>query len=513
METKGKKVKNKQVYLNLISSVLSMIVSLGISFFLTPYIVGKIGSDAYGFVGLANNFRQYASIVTAALNSMAGRYIAVSFHKKDIDSAAKYISSVFVANIVLACIISCIFGWLVVNLNQVVQISDAILPDVRLLWSFIFISFSITLIESAFSCATFTKNRLDISSKINIGIHFLRMILLVSLFGLFKPSVWYLGFTTFICSLVSCGLKYGIFKRLLPEIQIKWEYVEIKKIRTLISSGVWNSISELSSILLEELDLLITNLFVSAACMGVVSVAKSLPSQLLSFFVLFGNAYSPQITLNYAQNKFEEVKEDVISAIRMVSFFSSIPMVCLYIYGKDFFQLWMPSIDTNQLFIICVLACLEFPLVVPLEPIWKVFVAANKTKQTAFVAIITAIASVSLTFLLLSMAQTDLQKMCVVVGVSSCIGLLRGGLFLPLYGAHCIHAKWTTFYTVLIKNVICIVVGCLLAFGLHKIFIVQSWLSLISSIFVVIIVMCFINTFFLLTKKEREVLIKKMRRI
>ena len=39
--------------INLISSIVVFIVSMGINFFLTPYILKSLGNEAYGFVGLA----------------------------------------------------------------------------------------------------------------------------------------------------------------------------------------------------------------------------------------------------------------------------------------------------------------------------------------------------------------------------------------------------------------------------------------------------------------------------
>lgn len=63
----------KQMSINIIASIVSFAVTVGINFFLTPYLVKEVGSDAYGFIGLANNFVQYATIVTTALNSISGK--------------------------------------------------------------------------------------------------------------------------------------------------------------------------------------------------------------------------------------------------------------------------------------------------------------------------------------------------------------------------------------------------------------------------------------------------------
>ena len=75
--------ENKRLFINLVSSIVALIVNMGISFFLSPYIINNVGAEAYGFVSLANNFVNYASLLTIALNSMAGRFIAIKIHQGD----------------------------------------------------------------------------------------------------------------------------------------------------------------------------------------------------------------------------------------------------------------------------------------------------------------------------------------------------------------------------------------------------------------------------------------------
>lgn len=69
---------NKQTTINLITSLAAFVINAGISFVLTPYILEKLGNEAYGFIGLAYDFVNYAGILTLALNSMSCRSSATS---------------------------------------------------------------------------------------------------------------------------------------------------------------------------------------------------------------------------------------------------------------------------------------------------------------------------------------------------------------------------------------------------------------------------------------------------
>ena len=86
----------KRLFINLTASIVSFFVQLAINFFLSPYLVEHLGDAAYGFIGLANNFVSYASILTVALNSMASRFISIEINRQNHKKANEYYSSIFI---------------------------------------------------------------------------------------------------------------------------------------------------------------------------------------------------------------------------------------------------------------------------------------------------------------------------------------------------------------------------------------------------------------------------------
>ena len=96
---------NKRITLNLIGQLCTFACSIGISFFLTPYIVDNLGQETYGFVGLANNFNSYITMFTVALNGMLSRYVTVEYSKKDYESASGYLSTAIITQIILAIVL------------------------------------------------------------------------------------------------------------------------------------------------------------------------------------------------------------------------------------------------------------------------------------------------------------------------------------------------------------------------------------------------------------------------
>ena len=152
-------MKNKHLIINMAASVISFAVNLGINLFLTPYIIRQLGSEAYSFIPISNNFIQYINILTAALNAMASRFITIELERDNIKSANKYFTSVLYANTILSTILVLPSIFLILNINKVLDVPIEILSDVQITFSFVAINLAISLIGNVFSVATFAKNK------------------------------------------------------------------------------------------------------------------------------------------------------------------------------------------------------------------------------------------------------------------------------------------------------------------------------------------------------------------
>ena len=84
----------KSTLINVFAALITLGVQMFISFWLSPFVVGKLGEEAYGFINLANNFVSYASLVSVAINSMACRYISIEYNSGRINEAKSYFCSV-----------------------------------------------------------------------------------------------------------------------------------------------------------------------------------------------------------------------------------------------------------------------------------------------------------------------------------------------------------------------------------------------------------------------------------
>ena len=150
--------------INLIASIVSFSVNVGINFFLSPFLVRELGVEAYGFIGLANNFVQYATIITAALNAISGRFISVEYHKGNKDRAEKFFNSVLAADLIIAGVMLAASALLTLFLDSFINIPENLVSSVKITFAITFLTYVISVVTAIFTTAAFVKNRVDLNS-------------------------------------------------------------------------------------------------------------------------------------------------------------------------------------------------------------------------------------------------------------------------------------------------------------------------------------------------------------
>jgi hypothetical protein len=147
---------------NIFFTAFFFVINSLLMFFLSPYVIQKIGVEAYGFVSLGSQFVSYSSIAAIALNSMASRYISIEIHQGNWESVNRYFSSVWIANLVLIGFLILPAFALICFLNSLLNVSALLLLDVQFLFFFLFINYFIVTAFSVFTVSTFVTNKLHL---------------------------------------------------------------------------------------------------------------------------------------------------------------------------------------------------------------------------------------------------------------------------------------------------------------------------------------------------------------
>ncbi len=500
------KSTGKQMSINIIASIVSFAVTIGINFFLTPYIVDTLGQEAYGFIGLANNFVQYATIVTSALNSMAGRFISVEYHRGDIKKATRIFNSVFVADLLIAVVMLVGSALFVSYIDVFLDVPVHLVNDVKITFALTFLTYVISIITAIFTTAPYVKNRLEINSIRTIISSLIKVAVIVGLFSLLDAKLYFVALATLASGIFLLLANVTVTKRIMPEIKTNLRDFEFKAVRVLIASGVWMSLAQLSNTLLSGLDLLICNVTLGATLMGLMSIAKTVPQSIAVLISTLAGVFAPHYTILYAKGDMKGLIKEVNFTSKIMSFILTVPIAGFMVFGNEFYTLWQrkqtPE-EISMIQIISVLTCIMYLFTAHTQALTMLNSVFNKLKVPVLVSL--GVGVVSTLSVLIIVNFTDLDntlKVYVIAGFSSLLMSLRSIIFVPLYSAHLLKSKKSTFYPTILRGWLTFGVVCALFFVVKSFVTLNSWFMFIAVCLTVGVVGYLVSIFVIFNKDE-----------
>lgn len=495
---------------NLIARIVSMALQLVVTWVITKILVEAIGSEANGYFQMSNDFVNYATILSIALNSMGSRFITMAYYQKDSRELNRYYNSLLYGDILLAVAMAIPLFIICLNLNQFITISDEYVSDVKVLFGVMFLNFCVNIFGTVFSTATFIKNRIDLDSYRIIECYLIKLVVIYILFKFLPAHVYYVAVGTLAGTIIMIVRNAHYTKLLVPEAKLfKREYLDFKCIKELTASGAWNSVTRISSVLLGGLDLLIANQLVGSTAMGVLSIAKTIPKYFLSGMSTVASVFAPSLLINYAKKDTEKTVRTVYDSVKVNSFFCGIVVTILCVLGRRIFILWTPSQDAGILLELAIISIVGMMLLMPLEIIWTVFTATNKLKISSIYLLAESIVTIGIEFLLLSMVDNTVRKLIIIAGTSTIMEIIRSLTFMPLVGAHLLKVSYITFYKPLIRVVINYSVTIAVSILINNMIAIEGWVGFgISAIAIAIVSACL--SWCIVFNREEKARIKSM---
>lgn len=492
--------KKKQLYINIAASFVALFVSAAINFFLTPYIVENVGKEANGFILMSNTFLSYFSVITVALNCMSSRFISVSYFRGEPEEASGYFSSTFFSNLILSAVFLPIFAVVVMNLQHFVNISEDIVLDVKFLLGFTCINFLVGILTTNLSVSYYIKNKLYISSLINIAGYLLRAALLLMMFKSFKPYVAYTAIVMLIVTIFTQLCNIHFKNKLIPDLKISVKNFSFTKVKQLIFSGIWNSISRLGLILSEGLDLLISNLLIGEAAMGVLAIAKIIPNMISNILNTMIGTFLPNLTELYAHDEIPEMVKEIKYSMSIIGLLINIPIGILIGMGGNIFSLWLPGQNSSYIHLLAIITVLPWAVIGQVSIIGNVFTIINKIKVSSLLVSITGFLNVIVVFILLKTTNLGLFA---VAGVSSIMIMMRDLLYTVPYGAIYLNCGRFTFFKEVVKSIVSVAAISAISMIVKRSMPWLSWKYLLLAIAITAVLGLIFNFLFILNKETR----------
>lgn len=445
--------KKGQMAKNIGMNIFAFVVQFVISFYISPKVVSGIGTEAYGFIGLAGDFTSYATILTSIFNAVAARFIAKAYYSEDYESANKYFNSLIVANILLAAILGVIGAVIVPNLDIFLSIPESIQFDVKLTFALVFGSYILNLLTTVFTTSTFVANRTDIQGVRTIIYQLVRLAMIVLFLNFISLRLYWVSLAALIATVIISILNVSLTRVLTPKIRLDLrKYARKDAAFTLAKAGGWMTFTSLSGILMHGLDLTIANLCLGATQMGLLSIGRSFPLQFSSVIQTIAPLFTPVFVALFAKNEIEALVGNVKQSINTMAILFFVPICGFIVYSQEFYSLWQSSLsvqDIDTVVILSTITVVQAYFNATTASMAQLSVVVNKLKLPVFVSFGCGVLNVAIVLLLLNFTALGVYA---IVLSSSLIMCLRYILFNSFYAAWCLKKPKTTFLWTTVKT-------------------------------------------------------------
>jgi O-antigen/teichoic acid export membrane protein len=248
------------------------------------------------------------------------------------------------------------------------------------------------------------------------------------------------------------------------------------------------SFAQLSNTLISGLDLLVCNLSLGAAMMGLMSIAKTIPGSIAVLINTIANVFAPKYTILYARGDIAGLVREVGLTSRLQSFLLMVPIAGFIVFGEDFYRLWQPGKTPEELRIISVisiLSCVMYLFTCHTQALTMLNSVCNRMRLPVLVTFGIGLFSIAVVLVCLQLfALDEAMAAYLIAGVSSCLMSVRALVFIPVYAAHLLKQRWTIFYPMLLRSLMTFAVLTLLFMLMRSLFVIRTWLMLATACFI-----------------------------
>ena len=135
-------ISKRLVIINSVSSVLTVAIEIFFNFWLYQYLIRRITPEEYSLLPVVMSIMVLLPLVTTFFTSGIGRYVIDAYAKGDEEGVTRIISSIFQILTLCVFLLFVIGGFLVLNIDHLLNIPEGRLSDARLMFALLFITFA-----------------------------------------------------------------------------------------------------------------------------------------------------------------------------------------------------------------------------------------------------------------------------------------------------------------------------------------------------------------------------------
>lgn len=330
----------KKLLRNIFANQLGFLVSVVVTFFLSPYVVNSLGGTRYGIWSLIVSLTGNYGLLAFGIQGAVTRYIAHAAATGDREKVNGYFNTALFFLAGSATLVLLVGLVMTLFINYLFVLPKDFVSEAKLACLLVTLSAVTTFCFASFDCVLIAHQRFQATNVVGTVNTIIRA-------GL---TVWFLKHGYGIVALAALGtvltLLNGlviatIVKKMFSWIKTSYKLTQRCYLNELVSYGHKSFTVGIAISLIYQCDLMVIGTSLSMDRVAIYSLAATLVTYLVQFVNSISIAFDPYITGLCALDKKEDIRKLYVNGSCIMYMLAGLIVAGCLVFGQDFFTLWV----------------------------------------------------------------------------------------------------------------------------------------------------------------------------
>lgn len=384
---------------SVLSNWLAMAASMAVAFFLSPFLIHRLGNAAYGVWILAISSVQYFALLDLGMRSSVLRYVSKGYTTHDHKAASEAFSAAFWVRLQISALLLMLCGGLAAIFPHIFKVPSALVNDTRIVVALMGLSLAVAMSIGVYGGVVSALNRYDLYTLvalIQLGVRVFGVVAVVRA----GRGLIAIACCELIATIAGNLLMAYVARRLYPELKISLRKPGWDVLKAIWSYSVYAFLVMVAVQVIYQTDNLVVGAFVSASAVTFYSIGNSLCRYTQQLVAAMTTTFTPAASTYDAAGETSGLRALYITGTRATIAVSMPILVTLLTRGDNFIGVWIgPQYSHTSGTVLAILAAaLLFSL--PNTAASSIALGIEKHKTVAKWAIGEAAANLSLSVVL-----------------------------------------------------------------------------------------------------------------
>lgn len=331
---------HRGVYKNILANSLGLLATALVGFFLTPFILHRLGNVGFGLWVLASTFTGYYGLLDFGIRSALTRYVARFAATEDWDNVGRVVSTALFTYSVICLVILLLSGGIAWYFASLFRVSPEWVRTGKLVVLIFGAGTALGVPMGVFAGVLEGLQRFTWIGGVQVMSALLRAVLVVIALG------WGRGLLALAC--ISVGttlLGYLIYMlvvfRLCPQLRLRRTDVQKSTVHLLAGFGLVASWIAIAQQLRFQTDALVIGTFLTVQAISFFSIGAKLVSYATEAVQTMAQVFTPMSSHFDASGDLEQLRRILIVGNRYSSLLIFPMSAVLLVLGKSIIRVWV----------------------------------------------------------------------------------------------------------------------------------------------------------------------------